>query len=111
MPTLVFDPSWNATPRTKIPIHSIELGDGYAIQTDVHNVTDEDYQIEKSGIPEYLIEPLILQLRQFAGVDSFDWSPDITRYPLKAYRMPNHIVTRIGQGYYKVSASLRRIVA
>lgn len=111
MTRLILDPSWSATPKTKIPVHAVELGDGYGIQSDVFRVVDDDYQVEKSGIPEHLIEPLILQLRQFAGVDKFDWSPDIARYPLKAYRMPNHIVTRIGLGYYKISASLRRIVA
>ena len=111
MPRLILDPSWNATPKTKIPVHAIELGDGYGVQSDVFRVTDDDYQIEKSGITEGQITALILQLRQFAGVDKFDWSPDIARYPLESYRMPNHIITRIGVGYYKISASLRRIVA
>lgn len=111
MPRLILDPSWNATPKTKIPIHAIELGDGYGIQSDVFRAIDDEYQIEKSGLTETQVTALILQIRQFAGVDSFDWSPDIARYPLKSYRMPNHIVTRIGLGYYRISASLRRIVA
>ena len=111
MPRLILDPSWSATPKTRIPVHAVELGDGYGLQSDIFRVTDDEGQVEKSGIPEAQIADLILQLRQFAGVDKFDWSPDIARYPLESYRMPNHIVTRIGLGYYKISATLRRIAA
>ena len=108
MPTLVLSPSWRATPKTKVPMHSIVLGDGYGIDSDVYQSLDEDYQIEKTGINENELSSLLLQIRQFAGVDEFDWSPEPSRYPLKKYRMPSHSVTKIGLGYYKISASLRR---
>lgn len=109
MPRLLLDPSWKAVPKTKIPMHSIVLGDGYSIDTDVYQTVDEDYQIEKSGITEGQLASLLLLIRQLAGVDEFEWSPDINRYPLKSYRMPNHSVTKIGLGYYKISALIRRV--
>lgn len=92
-------------------MHSIVLGDGYGINTDVFDVTEEEYQIERSGLTDNQLTSLLLQIRQYAGVDQFDWSPDILRYPLKSYRMPSHAVTKIGLGYYKISATLRRVDA
>lgn len=108
MPTLILSPKWSVTLKFVIPFNRVELGDGYAVKSTVHRAFDEQWQIERSGLDEEEILAIVTQLKQYAGVDRFDWSPDPLRYPLKSYRMEEQVVTRIGVGRYAISTNITR---
>lgn len=108
MSTLVLSPKWAVTPKFVIPFNRVELGDGYAVKSTVFKAFDEQWQIERSGLNEEEILTISTQLKQYAGVDRFDWSPDPDRYPLKSYRAQEQVITRIGIGRYSISMNITR---
>jgi phage-related protein len=108
MPTLALSPKWAVSPQFVIPMNRVTLGDGYAVKSAVFRAFDEKWQIERSGLNEEEIQTIVTQLKQYGGVDRFDWSPDPIRYPLKSYRMEEQVVTRIGVGRYSISTNITR---
>jgi phage-related protein len=108
MSTLVLSPKWSVSAQFVIPVNRVELGDGYAVKSATFKALDEKWQIERSGLDEEEILTIVTQLKQYAGVDRFDWSPDPTRHPLKSYRMEEQVVTRIGPGRYSISTNITR---
>ena len=106
-PILTLDAQWGVKLKKTVAHHTAELGDNYQ-QTVIigTNPIMEEWSITSPDLTTADLATTLAALEVFSGDTIFQWSPDISQFPLRAFVCESWKYLSIAPGYWMIDTTL-----